>query len=254
MYSSFHMHRNLQTPSSRDHYLLDMKQGDVNGDAIPDLIYLFGHKPDGPSGIFADQITLVIQDGYSQQHKVVPLQDNAGYNAGLFLGDFDQNKIADILVSIDSGGSGGYGTFYIYSYAGHVLRKIFDSEIYNQNNSFRVQYEDMYKVTVSSSQLDVLFTIDISNKGYTYLSAYYNEDGKLIKPTQGEVLALAAVNPIVTNENRTSFDLLALQRIIGTTNADTLGYVENLLTWDGSRFISSRLSVAIPGTNLISHF
>ncbi|HTG70825.1 MAG TPA: hypothetical protein VL921_16320, partial [Candidatus Udaeobacter sp.] len=116
------------------------------------------------------------------------------------------------------------------------------------------QYEDMYKVAVSSAQLDVLFTIDISNKSYSYLSAFYNEDGKLKQPTQGEVLALAAVNPIVTNENRTSFDLLALQRIIGSTNADTLGYVENLLTWDGSKFISSRLSVAIPGTKLISHF
>ncbi|KRE29697.1 FG-GAP repeat domain-containing protein [Paenibacillus sp. Soil522] len=253
MNSFFHTHRNQQNPSSRDHYLLDMKQGDVNGDGIPDLVYLFGHKPDGPSGIFADQITLVIHDGYSQQHKVVPLQYNTGYNAGLFLGDFDQNKIADILVSFDSGGSGGYGTFYIYSYAGHVLRKIFDSEIYNQNNSFRVQYEDMYKAAVSSSQLDVLFTIDISNKGYSYFSAYYNEDGKLMKPAQGEVLALAAVNPIVTNENRTSFDLLALQRIIGTTNADTLGYVENLLTWDGSKFISSTLSVAIPGMKPISH-
>lgn len=254
MYSSFHTLRNQQNPSSRDHYLLDMKQGDVNGDGIPDLVCLFGHKPDGPSGIYADQMSLVIQDGYSQQHKVVPLQNDAGYNAGLFLGDFDQNKIADILVSIDSGGSGGYGTFYIYSYAGHVLRKIFDSENYNQNNSFRVQYEEMYKAAISSPQLDVLFTIDISNKGDSYLSAFYNEDGKLKKPVQGKVLALAAVNPIVTNENRTSFDMLALQRIIGTTNADTLGYVENLLTWDGSRFISSRLSVAIPGTKLISHF
>jgi hypothetical protein len=172
----------------------------------------------------------------------------------LFLGDFDQNKIADILVSIDTGGSGGYGTFYIYSYADHVLRKIFDSENYNQTYSFRVQYEDMYRVAVSSPQLDVLFTIDISNKGYSYLSAYYNEDGKLKKPIQGEVLALAALNPIMTDENRTSFDLLALQRIIGTINADTLGYVENLLTWDGSKFISSRLSVAILGTKLISPF
>jgi hypothetical protein len=231
-----------------------MKQGDVNGDGIPDLVYLFGHKPDGPSGIFADQITLVIQDGYSQQQKVVPLQNNAGYNAGLFLGDFDQNKIADILISIDSGGSGGYGTFYIFSYAHHVLRCLFDSDNYNQDYTFRVQYEDMYKAAVTSPQLDIRFTIDLSSKGNSYLSAYYNEYGKLKQPVQGEVLALAALNPIVTNENRSSFDLLAMQRIIGTTNADTLGYVENLLTFDGSKFISSRMSVAIPGTKLFSPF
>jgi hypothetical protein len=254
MYSSFHTHRYEQNLFLRDNELLDMKQGDVNGDGIPDHVYLFGHKPDGPSGIFADQITLVILDGYSQMRTVVPMQNNAGYNAALFLGDFDQNKIPDMLVSIDSGGSGGYGTFYIYSFAHNELRMLFDSESYNQEYKFRVQYEDIYKVTVSSPQLDVLFTIDISGKGYSYLSAYYNEDGKLKKPLQGEVLALAALNPIVTAENRSSFDLLALQRIIGTTNADTLGYVENLLTWDRSQFISARLSVAILGAKLISHF
>ncbi|MNU01542.1 hypothetical protein D3C72_2449780 [compost metagenome] len=49
-----------------------------------------------------------------------------------------------------------------------------------------------------------------------------------------------------------SYDLIALQRIIGTFNADTLGYVENLLTWGGTHFISSRLSVSIPPTNLIA--
>ncbi|WP_053372049.1 hypothetical protein [Paenibacillus sp. FJAT-27812] len=254
MYSSFHTHRFEPDRFSKDNVLLDMKQGDVNGDGIPDHVYLFGNKPDGPSGIFADQITLVIQDGYTQHRTVVPLQNNAGYNAALFLGDFDQNKIPDILVSIDTGGSGGYGIFYVYSFAHNTLRLLFDSESYNQQYKFRVQYEDMYKVTVSSPQLDLLFTIDISGKGYSYLSAYYNDDGKLKKPMQGEVLALAALNPIATAGNRASFDLLALQRIIGTTNADTLGYVENLLTWDGSTFISSRLTVAILGTHLISHF
>lgn len=254
MHSSFHTHRLQQNGLSRDEYLLDMKQGDINGDGIPDQVYLIGHKPDGPSGIFADQIKLVIQDGYSQKRYVVALQNNAGYNASVLLGDFDQNKIPDILVGIDSGGSGGYGTFYIYSFAGSTLRKRFDSESYNQEYKFRVNYEDHYKVAVSSARLDVLFLIDISGKGSSYLNEFYDDNGKLKKPVQGEVLAIAALNPIVTNENRISFDLLALQRIIGPTNADTLGYVENLLSWEGSSFTSSRLTVAILGTKLISHF
>ncbi|MGO4345035.1 VCBS repeat-containing protein [Paenibacillus sp. MCAF9] len=254
MHSSFHTHRYQPDRLATDEYLLDMKQGDVTGDGIPDQIYLFGHKPDGPSGIFADHITLVIQDGYSQQHTVVPLQNNAGYNAVLLLGDFDKNQIPDILISIDSGGSGGYGIFYIYSFAHHALHKLFDSDSYNQQYKFRVQYEDMYKVSVSSAQLDLLFIIDISSKGAAYLATYYNENGMLKQPLQGEVLAIAALNPIITAENRASFDLQALQRIIGPTNADTLGYVENLLTWNGNRFDSSRLNVAIIGTPLQSHF
>ncbi len=231
--------------------LLDMKQGDVNGDGIIDNVYLYGNKSDG---IFADNITLIIQDGYSNQSTTVNLQNNAGYNARLFLGDFSKDNVNDILVSLDTGGSGGYGIFYIYSFKNNVLYEMFDVDKYNQVYKFTVNYEDFYKVSVGSPQLDVLFRIDISNKGYDYLSQYYYENGKLKQPIKGEVLALGALYPIVTDVKSMSYDLLALQRIIGTTNSDALGYVENLLTWNGTQFTSSRLSVAVLGTKLISHF
>ncbi|RKP47877.1 VCBS repeat-containing protein [Cohnella endophytica] len=235
---------------SRSITLLDMKQGDVNGDGIIDNVYLYGNKPDG---IFADNITLLIQDGHSNQSTTVNLQNNAGYHPTLFLGDFSKDNVKDILVSIDTGGSGGYGIFYIYSFKNNILYEMFDVEKYNKEYKFNVNYEDFYKVSVGSPQLDVLFTIDISYKGYDYLSQYYYENGKLKQPIKGEVLALGALYPIVTNE-RMGYDLLAFQRIIGTSNSDTLGYVENLLTWNGTQFTSSRLSVSILGTKLISLF
>ncbi|WP_138754464.1 VCBS repeat-containing protein [Paenibacillus sinopodophylli] len=245
------MYRQFQEYTYRSITLLDMKQGDVNGDGIMDNVYLYGNKP---NGIFADNITLIIQDGHSNQFTTVNLQNNAGYNPRLFLGDFSKDNVKDIFVSIDSGGSGGYGIFYIYSFKNNVLSEMFDFEKYNNKYKFNVNYEDFYKVSVGSPQLDVLFTIDISYKGYDYLSQYYDENGKLKQPIKGEVLALGALYPIVTNENRMGYDLLALQRIIGTSNSDTLGYVENLITWNGSKFTSSRLSVAILGTKLISLF
>jgi hypothetical protein len=123
----------LAYTSARNTTLLDMKQGDVNGDGIIDNVYLYGNKPEG-TGSFADNITLVIQDGHFK----------------------------------------------------------------------------------------------------------------------GEVLSLGTLYPIVTNGKRMNYDLLAFQRIIGNINSDTLGYVENLLTWNGTQFISSGLSVAIPVTKLIS--
>lgn len=231
--------------------MLDAKQGDVNGDGILDNVYLYGNQTDGP---FADRITLIIQDGRTNRSTAVNLPNNAGYNAKLFLGDFSKDNVQDILVSIDTGGSGGYGIFYMYSFRNNILYEMFDVEKYNEAYKFNVNYEDFYKVSVSNPQLDVLFTIDISSKGYDYLSQYYDDDGKLKKPVQGEVLALGGLFPIVTNERGADYDLFALQRIIGTTNADTLGYVENLLTWNGAQFASSRLTVAILGSKLISLF
>ena len=231
--------------------LLDMKQGDVTGDGIVDYVYLYGRK-NVETEIFADHITLVIQDGRSNQFSTINLQNNAGYNAKLFLGDYSKDNILDILVSIESGGSGGYGIFYIYSFRNNIPHLLFDFEKYNNSYTFKVNYEDLYKVSVGSPSLDLLFTLDISYKGYDYLSQIYDENGKLKQQVQGEVLSAGALNPIVTNQKGMTYDLLVFQRIIGISNSDTLGYVENLLTWNGTQFISTRLATAILGTKLIS--
>ena len=98
-----------------------MKMGDVNGDGVLDTVYLYGQF-DGPPGIYADNITLVIQDGRSTKSTTVHLKNNAGYNARLFLGDFNKDAIPDIMVSMDTGGSGGYGIFYIYSFRNNRVK------------------------------------------------------------------------------------------------------------------------------------
>ena len=228
-----------------------MKQGDVTGDGILDYVYLYGNKRD-ETEIFADHITLVIQDGRSNQISTINLQKNAGYNAKLFLGDFSKDNIFDILISIESGGSGGYGIFYIYSFRNNIPRLLFDFEKYNKSYTFQVNYEDFYKVSVGSPSQDLLFTLDISYKGYDYLSNLYDGNDKLKQPIKGEVLAASALNPIVTNQKNMSYDLLVFQRIIGISNSDTLGYIENLLTWNGTQYISTRLTTAILGTKFIS--
>ncbi|MDF2904518.1 MAG: hypothetical protein K0S25_2156 [Bacillus sp. (in: firmicutes)] len=231
--------------------LLDMKQGDVTGDGIMDHVYLYGRK-NVETDIFADHIILVIQDGRSNQISTIPLQKNAGYNAKLFLGDFSKDNLLDVFVSIESGGSGGYGIFYIYSIKNNIPRLLFDFEKYNKIYTFKANFEDLYKVSVGSPPLDLLFTLDISYKGYDYLSQLYYENGKLKQPVQGEVLSIGALYPIITNQKSKSYDLLVFQRIIGISNSDTLGHIENLLTWNGTQFKSTSLATAILGTKYIS--
>lgn len=225
-----------------------MKTGDVNGDGVLDTVYLYG-QVDGPPAIFADNITLVIQDGRSNKITTVHLKNNAGYNARLFLGDFNKDNVLDIMVSFDTGGSGGYGIFYIYSFRNNSLHELFNVDKYNEKYTFQVNYEDFYKVGVESPQLNVFFIIDISNKGPDYLSQYYDENGILKNPLIGGALALGALYPIITNNESYNYDLVALQRIIGPTNVDTLGFVENLLTWKDTQLVSNRLSVSIPAAN-----
>ena len=172
--------------------MLDWKTGDVNGDGILDTVYLYGNV-DGPPSIFADNITLVIRDGRSTKSTTIHFKNNAGYNARLFLGDFNKDNIPDIMVSIDTGGSGGYGIFYIYSFRNNILNELFNFDKYNGEYTFQLKYDDFYKVRVESHSPKRLFIIDISTKGSDYLSQYYDANGLLKNPTIGGVLALGAV-------------------------------------------------------------
>lgn len=73
-----------------------------------------------------------------------------------------------------------------------------------------------------------------------------------IKPVQGKVLKAEAFIPIISNETEQSYDLVAIHRIIGGMESETLDYIENQLSWDGERFISVRMLASIPGIELIA--
>ncbi|MZP29028.1 VCBS repeat-containing protein [Heliobacterium undosum] len=225
--------------------ILDVRFGDVNGDRIPDRVYLTGHRPD-PQSPFVDRITLMIQDGRTMGTYPIPLRTNAGYNPTLFLGDFTGDGVMDIQVSIDSGGSGALTFEYIYSFLNNRPRLLFDDEQFNQFFQYDVNYRDMYKVDVVSKSLQKTFTIDIRYKGPEYLAEIYNPDGTLKAPIEGFVVGISGLYPVDFDRNGV-YELLAFQGIAGRYNADRIGYVLTALKWDGSRFAVMNQWVAIFG-------
>lgn len=215
--------------------ILDRKTGDVNGDGIADIVYIYGTRPLGTSSPFIENITLAIQDGRTNYLSIIPLKENRGYNPTIFLGDFTGDRVDDILVSIDSGGSGGFGYFYVYSFLNNTPRKLFDFETFNNYYKYDVTYRDCYKVEVTNITLRQKYIIDIRNRDREYLSEIYNPDGKLKKPLQGDVSVLSGLYPMDIQRDGI-YELYALQRITGRYNADALGIVETLLSWDGREF------------------
>ncbi|HEY9062954.1 MAG TPA: VCBS repeat-containing protein [Pseudobacteroides sp.] len=219
-------------------------RGDVNGNRIPENVFLTGIKTaDSP---FIQNITLLIQDGTAYAPAVIPLEENAGYNPTLFLGDFTGNGVDDILISITSGGSGGMMYHYIYSFYNNMPKLIFDYKVFNEYYRYEVNYKNNYKVEVHSERNKETYILDISLKGEDYLNEIYDEKGVLKSPITGFVNPLSGLYPVDFDSNKV-YELLAYQRIAGRYNADALGYVLNSLAWQNNSFSLFDQNVAIFG-------
>lgn len=242
-YYPHHFWRQMQ---KNNIYILDFKRGDVNGDKIIDNVYLVGERPYGLESPFTNNITLIIQDRKTNVFTRIPLKQNAGYNPTIFLGDFTEGKVKNILISIASGGSGGFAFYYIYSFTGNTPKKIFDYEKFNEKYKYDVIYKDCYQVEVKEKNKNKKYIIDIKYKGDEYLSEIYNENGKLKAPVEGWINALGGLYPIDFQRNR-SYELYALQRIVGRYNADGLGYVQTSLEWNGQEFVPFFQTVGVFG-------
>lgn len=224
--------------------------GDVTGDGVPDYVYLTAVKSEDPASPYVQQITLNVQDGATKRNYVIPLDanGNAGYNPTLFLGDFTGDGIQDMMITIDSGGSGAFTYDYIYSFVRHQVRKLFDFNRYNEQNQYTVTYLDQYKVKVVSSATGLTYLIDISGRDAEYLSQIYNADGTLKKPIQGWADGVSGFYPVDIDRNGVC-EVRAYQQLSGLYHADSLGYMVNTFQWDGNKFAILQQWLAIFGSS-----
>jgi hypothetical protein len=223
--------------------------GDVNGDRTADYVYLTAVESADPSSPYLEQITLNIQDGLTRKIHAIPLDEsgNSGYQPTVFLGDFTGDGIMDILISIESGGSGAFTYNYIYSFVNNQARKLFDFDQYNELNQYTVTYLDQYKISVKSLATGQSYLIAIDGRGADYLSQIYNEDGTLIKPITGMADGVSGFYPVDMDHDGV-FEIQAYQKISGLYHADSFGYVINTLKWDGQKFAIWQQWLAVYGT------
>lgn len=226
--------------------VLDTATGDVNGDRVPDRVSLVGTKPYGEGSPVVANVTIVVEDGRTKQRYQIPLKENQGYGPTLFLGDFTGDKVNDIMVSMDSGGSGGMTYNYVYSFLNNQARKLFDFEQFNNTHKGTVVYQDHYNVKVTTQNPRNTYTINISYKGRDYLSEIYHPNGQLKAPLSGDINPLGGLYPVDFDRDGV-YELMAFQRIIGRYNADGLGLVVNVQKWKDNTFAPFNQWVAING-------
>jgi hypothetical protein len=237
----------LRDTRSKNQIVIDQKRGNVTGQGFIDTIYLTGEKIEGSP--FWQNITLEISNEKAHMLEKIALKENSGYNPTIFLGDFTGDQLEDILVVIDTGGSGGTIYAYIFSFLEGNMLQIFGAEEYSERTKYDVQFQNQYKAKVTSSIPKRMYLLDLLYKGKEYLAEIYNEDGTLKQPITGWVDSIGGLYPI-DFEREGTYELIAFQEIAGRYHADGLGYVENVLKWNGHEFVSDRKSISIFGEDL----
>lgn len=153
-----------------------------------------------------------------------------GYDPNIGLFDLTANGVQDILISMQSGESGGYYIYYAYAYINNKLTKIFDSLQFNRDVNYNVEYLDNYSVRVNGGVMNYEYFIDIRQRDTLYLNKLY--DGcKLRKPTKGSVSGIVNLYPISINNNR-KFQLHFVSHILGIADDDQLGGLVYVIAWD----------------------
>lgn len=241
---------NSSTDPQTQYNIIDMKKGDVTGDGIEDEVYLLGIQSSGDSGPnFFNDITVNIIDGKTKQSTYLRFRYNSGSNPKLLLEDFTGDGTKEIFISIATSTSPGGHYYYIFSAKNNVIKSLFNFMEFNSFNEYKVIFDDFYQVRVIGLRSGKEFIIDISGKDAAYLANFYNQNGKLKAPVLGKVLPLGDLFPVDLN-NDNVLELIALQRIVGESSTDVLGYIQTFLNFDGNTFVPSLIFAAITGKDV----
>lgn len=207
--------------------------GDVTGDRRADTVRITGVRL-GDGDVW-EQLRLEIQDGRTGQTSTLPLSAEVGYGPRLLLSPLTGTGRLDILALIQSGGSGAIEYFALFAYENGRFRLLLDNDAYDKKFTYRVIFENGYLVRLESNANDAGYLISVAGRGQTYLNAIYNADGDLKAPIEGFVSPASVVSP-VSFSGEAQTELMLWQLISGQYRADGLGYMINVLRWNGTDF------------------
>ncbi|WP_243448637.1 hypothetical protein [Clostridium perfringens] len=213
--------------NSNDKIILDSKLGNVISKDGRDKVILLGSYYQSGSN-FVENIEIVI-NSENDKKSIVTKVNYTGYNLELFLGDFDKDGLDEIMLRGAYGGSGGYEIASVYKYKNGSLEEIFSPEIFENKYTFKAKYLPRNLVEVISPQLEEKFIFHMNNKPKTYLDMIYEENGEVRKgvtPVISSINEAFSIKTVYSKENY----LFIRQRVVGISNADTIGYIESFIS------------------------
>lgn len=216
--------------SSSTYKIIDLKQGDINGDSKPEAIIL-GAIPDEYD--YYTSMCLIVLDNDSGQYKsYTTFEYNRGTinTANINLSDYNNDGISDVRLNMPSGGNYGYSGCAIYSDINDNLQ-LMDRTNFNgtneEQNIFSLEVLKNHFMKISSTFNDSAYTVDLSSdsdcmnfvKEGNTIEPYigYGPNYKEIKGSDGSNLLEESV-------------LLS-----GTYHSDTVAQVNTIYKYDNSQ-------------------
>ncbi|WP_134749875.1 hypothetical protein [Paenibacillus athensensis] len=204
--------------------VLQTEAADVTGDGRKDHITLIGEKGEDPGSPYFTQLRLVVAPGDGQAP--ISLAMEGGYNPRLTLCDMDGDKLPELYVSADTGGSGGFVDHYLYSLRGGVAATLPLPEPLQAEAAFK----NSYKVKLKLKETGKVYTISLKDKKADYDQFGVYRNGKLLKPFIVGVNDFGRLEPVDADGDGVC-ELEGVQRITGIANADTIAYITSVWKW-----------------------
>lgn len=220
------------------------RTADVNGDGVEDVVTLLGTA--FPESVYWEGLHMTVKDGATGETTDVALAESSGYDPQLWIGALTGEEKNDIFVSTESGGSGGYSYYSIFTFKDGAYAPIFDTESFNAENAYNVVYQDNELVAVTNVATGIRYFVSLAGRDADYLSGLYNEDGTLKTATEGDVYPLGTLYP-VDIDNDGVYELVAVQDVCGLYHVDVLGNVLTVLEWNGESYTAAMTSLAVTG-------
>lgn len=147
-------------------------------------VRLLSERDEGGSGF--DSAMLLSFENANGVKFIFSLGDIAGYDASFKTISFVERDKAEVFLSMSTGGSGGYGSFYVIDFDGRDACIIYDSDKDPLPSHVTGRFTDGYRCVASTHGESGIIAIDLTPRKSLYDNAivYDPAGGKLLKPVE----------------------------------------------------------------------
>lgn len=214
--------------------------GSLYDTAVENIIQLKGSETE--SSPYITDISINIYANGALLHEIIP-PVNQGYSPKINLFYFSGNY-PQIFYSADSGGSGGYGYYYVYSVSERSYGKIFDAEEYSSEESYSGNFIDGCRMVIKNQNSPDSLTVDVSYMDESFKNSIFNDDCTVKENTTVNINSVSTVFPYY-NSSAGRYQLQTYRSVSAIAEVNRLGYIVQYLSLEKGRFVTYMTDFAI---------